>query len=283
MLDDLIKGVREYISDRFMSPLGAALVTSWCGWNYKFILIALSSEPVIRKLHLIRMVYQDSSWTLLLLGPSVTAAIYLFIFPYPSRWVYAFTLSRRRDALDTLRDIEKQTPLTKEESQALRDRFTQIETDHLAEKLRLNSALDAVKDQLRIALEGKQSVEEELLKAVNSSLPPANSDGGDVPAVNAEISDEHSASKANPSLPPFTPPHRRVMREIGRNKSSVSLAQISEALGQAPDVTGLVLDDLMIRDMIQETRLAQREDGRYVAGYRPTKSGIRFLLQDGGV
>lgn len=281
MLDDLIKGVREYISDRFMSPLGAALVTSWCGWNYKFILIALSSEPVIRKLHLIRMVYQDSSWTLLLLGPAVTASIYLFLFPYPSRWVYAFTLSRRRDALDTLREIEKQTPLTKEESQALRDRFTKIETDHLAEKLRLNSALDAVKDQLRVALEGKQSVEEELLKALNPSLPPATLDEADRAEVNAGISGEHSASQVESPLPRFTPAHTRVMREIGRHKDPPSHENISEALNLAPTVTSLILDDLMVREMVEKVRTSRTEAGRFVLGYRPTTTGIRFLLQDG--
>lgn len=277
MLDDLIKGVREYISDRFMSPLGAALLTSWCGWNYKFILIALSGEPVIRKLHLIRMVYQDSSWTLLLLGPAATAAIYLFLFPYPSRWVYAFTLSRRRDALDTLREIEKQTPLTKEESQALRDRFTQIETDHLAEKLRLTNALDSMTDQLRIALEGKQAVEEELLKVMTSAEAARPRAPADV-AAKARPAPSGKTPDASKDSAPFTATHDLVLRAIGAQSEPLTGYELAKIVSQSVDITSLILNDLIDRDLIQSVTTTFKDGRINNVAFRATTAGLRYLL-----
>ncbi|MFG6108706.1 hypothetical protein [Stenotrophomonas nematodicola] len=271
MLDDLVKGVREYISDRFMSPLGASLTASWCGWNFKFILIALSGEPVVRKLHLIRMVYQDHSWTPLLFGPIATAAVYLFLFPFPSRWVYAFTLKRRREALDTLRRIERQTPLTQEESQALRDRFSQIEMDHLAEKLRLNNSMDSLKEQLDVALKAKLAAEDELLKLQDLTSTEIE------PATDGVWQDN-----AKPEPPEekfiFSATHLRLLRLLATKESHRPVDEVAAALGQSSEVVRLVLGDL-IQDALVEKSDVSYVDGKHShVGYQLTPKGVRYLL-----
>jgi hypothetical protein len=270
MLDDLIKGAREYISDRFMSPLDAALAASWFGWNYKFILILVSGEPVIRKLHLIRMIYQDHTWMPLLFGPTITAAIYLFLFPFPSRWVYAFTLRRRREALDTLREIEAQTPLTKEESQSLRDRFTQIETENLSEKLRLTNSLESLRDQLRVALEGKAAAEEEALRLRDSQSSENRRD--------EEITESGAPEAENVEKNNLTRAHHRVLHLLGGRQTPPTVSEIAHTIDQSHDVILVILSDLMDEGLAERVKVATGSSRGSGTGYRLTSLGVRYLL-----
>ncbi|MCI1154924.1 hypothetical protein A7X68_19070 [Stenotrophomonas maltophilia] len=167
MLDDMIKGIREYVSGKFMSPLGAALTTSWCAWNYKFLLVVLSGEAPLRKIHLIKLIYQDQGymWGHMLFGPLATALFYVFFYPYPSNWVYRYSLRRDMDALASKRAVENQTPLTQEESRALRKKFTEIELQNSAENLTLANTIDGLKEQLRVAIQEKNTLAAELASA----------------------------------------------------------------------------------------------------------------------
>ncbi|WP_318300356.1 hypothetical protein [Stenotrophomonas maltophilia] len=167
MFEDAIRGIREYISDRFMSPLGASITASWCAWNYKFLLVIFSGDAAIRKIHLIKLIYQDEfyAWGHLLVGPVATTLIYVFLYPYPSNWVYSYSLRRRMEALTLKRTVENQTVLTQEESQALRKKFTDIELQNTAETLRLSNTIDSLREQLRLSIEEKNAITEELSSA----------------------------------------------------------------------------------------------------------------------
>lgn len=274
MLEDLIKGVRDYISDRFMSPLGAALATSWCAWNYKFIIIVFSGESPLRKIHLIHLVYSEAwfAWTHLLVGPILTSALYIFAFPYPSRLVYKFTLMRRKESLALLREIEGQTPLTQQESQALRDRFTQIETDHLAEKLKLSNSLDSVKEQLRSALEGKQAAEQELLRLQDARILPADK-AGEQEIGTPAAEETNRASR----LKHLSVTHRDLMRTLSSQSSPSSAAILSNSLNKSPEVVGVVLNDLLSDGLIEEVPV-RTGSGARVTGFRLTPAGVRALL-----
>lgn len=277
MLEDLIKGIREYVSDRFMSPLGAAIATSWLGWNFKFILVVFSSEPVIRKLHLIKLIYQDSvqSFFVLTIGPITTAAIYIFLFPYPSRLVYEFTLKQRRKALDTLRKIHNETPITAEERDKLRDQITQIETEHVAERLRLNNSLDAAKEQLRIALEGKHAAELALLETQERDREPANDDAPDADAASSA-----QVMQRKP-MPVITGTHVKALRALSSTGVAMALPELAEAIEKPPSVAAVVGDDLVNLGYAEEAKL-QRGDGRIMEfAIQLTASGIRYLLTKG--
>jgi hypothetical protein len=75
--------------------------------------------------------------------------MYVFAYPYPARFVYAFTLRRQREINAIKRKIEEETPLTLEESRVLRAEYVQLERKHqeIVDRLsteisRLNTALD---------------------------------------------------------------------------------------------------------------------------------------------
>jgi hypothetical protein len=113
------------------------------------------------------LVYQDSTYSLvhLVVAPLATAAFYILAFPYPSNWVYSYSLRRRKEALSLKREIDDQTVLTQEESRSLRNRFTEIEVEHTKESVRLSGEIDRLKDQLKKLIEERDAIAKELSDA----------------------------------------------------------------------------------------------------------------------
>ncbi len=239
MFEDFIKGIRDYISDRFMSPLGASLTVSWCAWNYKALLIVFSGESAIRKIHLIHLVYQDAgySWLHLAVGPLITAAFYILVFPYPSNWVYSYSLRRRKEALSLKRSIEDQTVLTQEESRSIRARFEEIEREHTGEALRLNGRIDSLKDQLKQATSENDDLLRRLAEAgANSTSAESSQEDGDLSRI--------ELGKVQ----------WRVLDALGRHGTAVSIPTLSTELRLSEAVIWIVAGEL------QDIGLVHRED-----------------------
>ena len=86
-----------------------------------------------------------------LVFPLITACLYVFVYPYPAKFIYEFTLKRQREINDVRRRIDDQTPLTLEESRRIKADFINFELKNqqtiagLNEEItRLRAALDRV-------------------------------------------------------------------------------------------------------------------------------------------
>lgn len=151
MFDELVKSVRMHLSERLTSPLLGAFVVSWAIWNFRFLLVILSSADIDQKLNLLDSVvfshYQD---VLLrgIVGPIVTALAWIFVYPYPSKYVYEFARKRQRELLDIRRAIEDETPLTIEDTRKFRREFAIKEEDLNAEINRMNMEIKRLREQL---------------------------------------------------------------------------------------------------------------------------------------
>ncbi|WP_414485805.1 hypothetical protein ACMGRF_08160 [Stenotrophomonas sp. EMP41] len=276
MFEDFIKGIREYISDRFMSPLGASLAASWCAWNYKSLLIIFSGESAIRKIHLLQMVYQNAwySWIHLAIGPLMTAAFYILVFPYPSNWVYSYSLKRRKEALNLKRQIDDQTALTQEESRALRNRFMELETQHMTESARLGNTIDSLKNQLKQLVEERDALAEELTTArhvevtrtMQPEAPPSSSSSVDPDAVNVKpISLDKS--------------QWQMLDALGRNGSNTSVTTLSGRLSLGDAAIWYIAGQLEDMGLALRGSITDQLSGE---GYRVvslTDVGLRLFMQ----
>ena len=124
MIDDLLKSVKENALERLASPLLGSFVLAWCAWNYKFIVILFSAASVTHTFKLIETIAFPDHTTVLFRGilyPLVSSLAYVFLYPYPARFVYRFTLERQREINSIRKKIEDETPLTLEESRRIRD------------------------------------------------------------------------------------------------------------------------------------------------------------------
>ncbi len=153
VLDDIITSTKQSFAERLASPLLGSFVAAWCVWNWKFLVILFSAATVSQTFALIeKYVYPDSMaiMTRGVLYPLITAAAYIFIYPYPARFIYAFTLRRQREINETKQRIADETPLTLEESRRIRAEYIEHERKNneqiqrLNEEVaRLNAALDS--------------------------------------------------------------------------------------------------------------------------------------------
>jgi hypothetical protein len=130
MIDDLLKSVRQGAIERLTSPLLGSLAIAWCAWNYKFLVILFSAASVTQTFKLIETIAFPDLTTVLLRGiilPLASSLAYVFLYPYPARFVYRFTQERQREINAIRKKIEDETPLTLEESRRIRDEYR--ETD----------------------------------------------------------------------------------------------------------------------------------------------------------
>lgn len=150
MLQDLLDAARNQAAERLASPILGSFAVSWCIWNYKFLVILFSDATVTQTFALIKSESFPDISSVLLYGvffPLLTAAAYIFAYPYPARFVYGFTRRRQKEVLELKRAIEEETPLTIEESRLLRSDAHRLQTKHLEEIDRLRSELSRLSQQ----------------------------------------------------------------------------------------------------------------------------------------
>lgn len=151
MIDEIVKAVRLHLSERLTSPLFGAIAVAWIVWNYRAVLVVLSGEPVLRKFEIIDQLLYPTALSVTLkcvLLPVGTALVYLFIYPFPAKYVYQFTRQKQREILDVRRKIEGETPLTVEDSRRLRNDLAKAEQTYYAELDRKDSELEKLKQQI---------------------------------------------------------------------------------------------------------------------------------------
>lgn len=130
MFDDAIKTVKAQLYEKSGSPLFTAFVISWCSWNYRFIAVLISDLPIIEKFKYIDTQIFSSFDAYFFHGtilPLITAALIIFAYPYPARFVYEFWRQRQKELKAIQQKIEDETPLTKEEAREIRRDATSLQ------------------------------------------------------------------------------------------------------------------------------------------------------------
>jgi len=152
-LEEILASAKQTLLERITSPLLGSFFLAWCAWNWRFLVVLFSDTSVTQTFGLVdNQIYPDLVTFLAhaVFFPMLSAAVYIFIYPYPARFVYAFTLRRQRETNQIKQQIADETPLTLEESLRLRSEYVAHErkntetVQRLNEEIaRLNVALDA--------------------------------------------------------------------------------------------------------------------------------------------
>lgn len=133
MLDDLTKTIKAQLYDRATSPLSGAFIVSWVVWNYKVIVILVSSMPAMQKLTYIDAhlfpTYEEVLWRGVAY-PLLSALAYIFLYPLPSKYVYQYSRSRQKELKQIQQKIDDDTPMTQEEVRELRKESVRIMQDY---------------------------------------------------------------------------------------------------------------------------------------------------------
>lgn len=116
-LKDISKGVWE----RVTSPLISSLLISFCILNWEIIILlfwgnASAQDTVFNiKSHFLNM--DDSKFIFrTILMPVLASAFYIFVYPFPARFVYQFAKKRQEELIALKNEIENKRLLTVEQS-----------------------------------------------------------------------------------------------------------------------------------------------------------------------
>lgn len=123
MLTDTLKSIRKNVNEKVVSPLSGSFIASWVIWNYRFVLLIFSGEPIQTKFRLIDTVLFTEKYQIFgqgLLFPLLTSIAYIYLYPFPARYAYIFSKKWQNKLILDRREIEDEIPLTEKESRQIR-------------------------------------------------------------------------------------------------------------------------------------------------------------------
>lgn len=123
MLEDLTKTIKAQLYERASSPLLASFALSWVAYNYRFVIVLVSSMTAHEKFQYIdNHLYQGFKEIALrgVLYPLLTSLFLIFIYPIPAKFVYEHWRKRHRELKEIQQRIDDETPLTKEDAREIR-------------------------------------------------------------------------------------------------------------------------------------------------------------------
>jgi len=144
-MEDIKKTILDTLNERIASPLIGGYIISWILWNSKTVLILLSTKSVEEKYYFINYnIYHDNFHFFLsgMLAPLFFALFFIFIFPYPEKFVYRFWHTRKKELMDEKQKIDDQKLLSVGDSRKLKRRYLELE-------LEFNESLEKKNNEIR--------------------------------------------------------------------------------------------------------------------------------------
>lgn len=136
MIDDLSRSIRANLYERVTNPLLGAAAVAWVFWNYKLILILLSSIPPTEKIAFIEgVLYPSWYWNLLYLValPLISSMVFLYAYPIPAKYVYRYTRTQLKELKKIKLEVEDETPASQEEHIQLRRKVNELENRYYSD------------------------------------------------------------------------------------------------------------------------------------------------------
>lgn len=271
-MDDLIKSLKAHLYDRVSSPLFFSFSVSWLLWNYRLVLLFFATDlKYQQKINVIDLDLYPTHEAMLFRGlalPLISALVYLFIYPYPAKFVFRHIQLQQKELKQIQQGIEDDTPITQEEARSLRKslRDADRESDKvLAEREKTIQSLQSELDK------GSQENDVEItsLKAEIAELEARLAI-----ALTSSRDGDKTTSYAN-SVIPFD--EREVLEHIARN-DSVAEKPIVDTFFRTKKYDAVrvkyLLDNLMEKKLIISSPPLDANGSRYSA----TKDGRANLI-----
>lgn len=154
-MNDLINSIKLFFYERATNPLITAFCFSWLIFNYQFVIIFFSGEDLITKFHFLSELYDAKShfliekkWTIGLIYPLITASIYIFAFPYLTRYVIKFHYQKATELKNIKSIAEGETLVSNKKAREIQSRIYALEEEKEQTELRHKSEIKAFQEQI---------------------------------------------------------------------------------------------------------------------------------------
>ena len=162
MYDDVFKTIKAQLYDRATSPLLGSFILSWIAWNYRFIMLIVSSMPATEKITYIDNYIFPSYEAMLLRGtlyPLITTLLLIFVYPIPARYVFSHWKEQQRKLKQIQQHIDEETPLTKQDARQIRQDILKATLDFEKEIEKKSLEISKLKE-LITELENQKSIDD---------------------------------------------------------------------------------------------------------------------------
>lgn len=125
MMTDILDSITATLRERLVSPLAGSFVISWLIVNYKVVVILLSNmKPHVKFAYIEQHIWTENSQTLLygLIYPLAAALSYIFIYPWPARWLMQYSLYQQNKTKLARIHGERKIPLDKADFDELKNK-----------------------------------------------------------------------------------------------------------------------------------------------------------------
>lgn len=171
---ELMNSVGDTTKERIASPLTGALIISWLLWNWRIVLVLLSTKPVEWKITYIDyLAFEGGSKQLwyCVFGPLITALFILLIYPVASIAIYRVWALYQKSFMRIEQDLRAERLVTREDFERFRQAASKEYVDN-EDRLRRKDALIQFHKDESAALSNQiahQSSELEELRAKTSA------------------------------------------------------------------------------------------------------------------
>lgn len=158
-MKDILSSLRLQIYERLSSPLFGSFVIAWICWNHRLLSVLFSSLPVSERFQFIDSVLLRTTWgawSQCFVYPAASALAFIFIYPYPSKWILGFWLRRQNESKELRDKIDGETLLTRDESQAIKKKALEANLKHEETIRQLRDELETAKELARSATSTKE-------------------------------------------------------------------------------------------------------------------------------
>lgn len=180
MIEDLTTTIKAQLYERVSSPLLSSFIVSWCGWNYKFLLVIFSSISSHEKLTYIDLNIFPSLSSKIIYGgllPLLTSLFLIFIYPIPAEAIYKHVKTNQRRLKEIQQSIDDESPLSKEQARKIR-------REALESQLKFESEIDSKTSE--------NSRLKELISSLQQEIAAATEDSKNTETITSEIIDKES-------------------------------------------------------------------------------------------
>lgn len=136
MIDELSRSIRANLYERITNPLLGAASVAWVFWNYKLVLVLLSSLQLDEKIIFIEeTLYPSWYWSLLYLFgfPLLSGMAFLYAYPIPAKYIYRYTRSQLKELKRIKLEVEDETPVSQEEYIKLKRKVNELENRYYSD------------------------------------------------------------------------------------------------------------------------------------------------------
>lgn len=171
MFEQFSNTIKATLYDRVSSPLSSSFLVSWCLWNYKILIVLFSSMKPYDKYNEIDILISNYGFSNSLfeplgywfsngfLYPLLSAVIYLFIYPKPSRWVYEHWLNNEKLLKDLKDKADEAKLLSEAESKIIKKTAFDMELKYIDFMASKEALINENRNQLYSAREEIKNVE----------------------------------------------------------------------------------------------------------------------------